>query len=114
MRALWLVEDYAVSRFNNFARGDYNKGAKFQNVCLSSFFNAFEELIIAIKRKFNFEEHNRCSVNIVEYAARLRLGDYSTKFTSPSANNCSLIKSSEICILDDWSIFNTKYGSNPN
>ena len=27
-------------------------------------------------------------VNIVEYFSRLRLGDYSTIFTSPSANNC--------------------------
>ena len=28
------------------------------------------------------------SVNIVEYSPRLRLGDYSTVLTSPSANNC--------------------------
>ena len=33
--ALWLVADCVISRDKHRARGDYNKGSKFQNGCLA-------------------------------------------------------------------------------
>ena len=33
MRDLWLIVNFAFYRYNNLARGDYSKGARFQNGC---------------------------------------------------------------------------------
>ena len=45
MRALWLVEDCLISRYNHLARGDYGRDAIFQNS------------VNHYKRTFNYEEN---------------------------------------------------------
>ena len=42
MRALWLVEDRVISRYNHLARGHYSRGTKFKNGCLA-FFQCYRE-----------------------------------------------------------------------
>ena len=43
MRALWLVENYVVSRYNHPARSDYNTAAIIFKMAAARFFDEFEE-----------------------------------------------------------------------
>ena len=43
MRALWLVEDYVISRYNHPARDDYNTEALIFKMAAARFLHVFEE-----------------------------------------------------------------------
>ena len=43
MRALWLVENYIISRYNQPARGDYNTEALIFKMDTMRFLDVFEE-----------------------------------------------------------------------
>ena len=43
MHALWLVENYVISRYNHPARGDYNTEAPIFKMATTRFLDVFEE-----------------------------------------------------------------------
>ena len=49
MSALWLVEDYVISRYNHPARGDYNTEALIFKVAAARFLDVSEEETIKMK-----------------------------------------------------------------
>ena len=56
MRALWLVENCAISRYNHLARDDYSWGAKFQNGCFA-FCQWYTKSDERYGRIYNSKEH---------------------------------------------------------
>ena len=56
MRDLWLVVNFAFYRYNNYlARGDYSKGARFQNGCFVRVFNVTQRVINAIEENITLK-----------------------------------------------------------
>ena len=84
MRALWLVENYVISRYNYLAWGDYNTEALIFKIAAARFLDVFKERTSKRTRNCSYSDNHLLS-DYTKTIILLRLSEYCRIIPSTSS-----------------------------